>query len=251
MSLEIPMRSTPVSPLRLEDVLYDELQRRGKLTNEAAPALRNAQTLFQASALSNDEQTREAMRKPRDEELWKYLPDAGLNALCLSGGGIRSASFALGVLQGLAQRSVIRDGKGEITGADGILTEFDYVSTVSGGGYTGSWLSRWSQEEAATSSEPFKEVVQHIAGKKEPRRSQREIGDTYRTIPGYPDREAKPIRALRDFTNYLAPHLGVFSGDSWTLVATYLRNLVLNWAMLVPMIMAMAALPWVLHFGML
>src|SRR5439155_6129899 len=50
-------------------------------------------------------------------------------ALCLSGGGIRSATFGLGVLQGLAAR--------------GLLGKFDYLSTVSGGGYIGSWLSAW------------------------------------------------------------------------------------------------------------
>src|SRR5262249_41564196 len=44
-------------------------------------------------------------------------------ALCLSGGGIRSAAFSLGVLQVLAYR--------------GLLTQFQYLSTVSGGGYIG------------------------------------------------------------------------------------------------------------------
>ncbi len=51
------------------------------------------------------------------------------SALCLSGGGIRSASFALGVMQALARH--------------GLLFSFDYLSTVSGGGYIGSWLSAW------------------------------------------------------------------------------------------------------------
>src|SRR5207248_9252283 len=50
-------------------------------------------------------------------------------ALCISGGGIRSATFALGIIQGLA-------------GAR-ILDKFHYLSTVSGGGYIGSWLSSW------------------------------------------------------------------------------------------------------------
>jgi hypothetical protein len=50
-----------------------------------------------------------------------------LVGLALSGGGIRSASIALGVLQGLAAR--------------GILKRFDYLSTVSGGGYIGSALT--------------------------------------------------------------------------------------------------------------
>ena len=51
-----------------------------------------------------------------------------LSALCISGGGIRSATFALGAIQGLAER--------------GLLTRFDYLSTVSGGGYIGGWLTR-------------------------------------------------------------------------------------------------------------
>src|SRR6188472_3378502 len=50
-------------------------------------------------------------------------------ALCISGGGIRSATFGLGVLQGLARC--------------GLLDKFHYQSTVSGGGYIGSWLSAW------------------------------------------------------------------------------------------------------------
>lgn len=48
------------------------------------------------------------------------------SALCLSGGGIRSATFCLGVLQWLAQKDRLKD--------------FHYLSTVSGGGYIGSWL---------------------------------------------------------------------------------------------------------------
>jgi hypothetical protein len=47
--------------------------------------------------------------------------------LALSGGGIRSATFSLGVLVALAQR--------------GLLPQIDYLSTVSGGGYVGSFLS--------------------------------------------------------------------------------------------------------------
>ena len=54
-----------------------------------------------------------------------------LSALCLSGGGIRSATFALGVIQGLAEQ--------------GILASFDYLSTVSGGGYIGAWLTCWKE----------------------------------------------------------------------------------------------------------
>lgn len=51
----------------------------------------------------------------------------GLRGLAISGGGIRSASFALGVLQALAAKDKLK--------------QFDYLSTVSGGGYIGSSLT--------------------------------------------------------------------------------------------------------------
>ena len=53
--------------------------------------------------------------------------DPNATALALSGGGIRSATFSLGVLVALAGR--------------GLLPQVDYLSTVSGGGYLGSFLS--------------------------------------------------------------------------------------------------------------
>ena len=46
----------------------------------------------------------------------------------LSGGGIRSATFSLGVLQALAEARC--------------LGKIDFLSTVSGGGYVGSFLGR-------------------------------------------------------------------------------------------------------------
>ena len=54
-----------------------------------------------------------------------------LTGLALSGGGIRSAVFCLGVLQALAKHNVLRN--------------FDYLSTVSGGGYIGSSLTWFTQ----------------------------------------------------------------------------------------------------------
>ena len=50
-----------------------------------------------------------------------------LVGLSLSGGGIRSATFSLGVIQALAKH--------------GLLKTVDYLSTVSGGGFIGSCLS--------------------------------------------------------------------------------------------------------------
>jgi predicted acylesterase/phospholipase RssA len=63
----------------------------------------------------------------------KFEPEGGpedpcvdLVGLALSGGGIRSASFNLGVLQAFFR--------------SGLLRFVDYLSTVSGGGYTGSFF---------------------------------------------------------------------------------------------------------------
>jgi predicted acylesterase/phospholipase RssA len=68
-------------------------------------------------------------------------------ALCLSGGGIRSASFALGVLQALAARSRSDCKKVSTSADDALLTDVAYLSTVSGGGYIGSWLTAWIARE--------------------------------------------------------------------------------------------------------
>ena len=103
------------------------------------------------------------------------------SALCLSGGGIGSASFSLGVLQGLARfsRRVPGDGKP-------LLDNIDYLSTVSGGGHIGSWMMAWAKRS------DFSEVVNQLA----------QPADTAG------DPEAEPIRHLRAYTSYLTPRYG-------------------------------------------
>jgi hypothetical protein len=61
-------------------------------------------------------------RQPGDEALTVEHPVG----LAFSGGGIRSAIFSLGLAQALAERK--------------LFPQIDYLSTVSGGGYTGSFL---------------------------------------------------------------------------------------------------------------
>jgi Patatin-like phospholipase len=133
-------------------------------------------------------------------------------ALCLSGGGIRSASFALGLLQGLARRK--------------LLGAFDYVSTVSGGGYTGGWLSAWLLHAHASGQEPD-QVYGILAGT---------AGSTL-------EPEAEPIRRIREYSNYLDPKTGLLSVDVWSLISTVGRNLLLNWLVLVPLLAAALLVP--------
>ena len=131
-----------------------------------------------------------------------------LSALCVSGGGIRSATFALGAIQGLAEH--------------GLLDRFDYLSTVSGGGYIGSWLTSWSKRAGG-----LRNVIPRL------RRDAKPPG------PGEPD----PIDHLREYSNYLTPKLGSLSADTWTLAATVLRNILLNWLVLVPLLTCALLVP--------
>jgi len=133
----------------------------------------------------------------------RTLDDSGNPAplgLAFSGGGIRSATFNLGVLQGLAER--------------GLLPHIDYLSTVSGGGYIGSWLHG---------------VIRHKHDG-DPRPAATDL-DPNRP-PGQP--ESDPIAFLRKYSNYLAPRLGLFSPDFWTIESVWVRNMLLNLLILIP-----------------
>jgi hypothetical protein len=129
-------------------------------------------------------------------------------ALCFSGGGIRSATFNLGVLQGLARRE--------------LLERFHYLSTVSGGGYIGSWLSAWIHHHP-----------RGVAG----------VSEELAPQPPVKEFESVPVRRLREYSNYLTPRWGLLSADTWTWVAIYVRNLLLNWLVLVPLFAAVLMIP--------
>ncbi len=136
-----------------------------------------------------------------------------LSALCLSGGGVRSASFAAGLIEGLARHNR--------------LLSFDYMSTVSGGGYAGSWLSAWRyharrSSQAVEPPEPWPDQPAE---------------------PGNPA-EPAPLLRLRRYTRYLAPHEGALSIDLWTIIATMGRNMLLIWLVLMPILAAMLLVPY-------
>lgn len=117
-----------------------------------------------------------------------------LHALAFSGGGIRSATFNLGILQGFAKA--------------GLISRFDYLSTVSGGGYIGSWFVSWIQREGS---------VLKVNNRLNPDKSTDPMAD-----------QVRPIRWLRMFSNYLSPNSSIMSLDSWTVGMTLLRNMLLN-----------------------
>ncbi len=130
-----------------------------------------------------------------------------LVALCLSGGGIRSASFGLGVLQGLARF--------------GLLCHFDYLSTVSGGGYIGCFLTAWRHH-----AEDDEKVFRGLDS------------------PAHQDGiEAPEIRGVRVLSNYLTPRVGLLSPDTWTAIVIVVRNILLNWLVFLPFFMGTLVVP--------
>jgi hypothetical protein len=220
---------------------------------------------------------------PRDEvesreELYRRLNGLNRAALCCSGGGIRSATFCLGVIQALAECDVtqvaprqnetraapgphtpvlpalaveILEAVGEGTAVqvvrewhddhrarqapaqeadapqkraparrheqldpkNSLLGKFAYLSTVSGGGYVGSWLSSWRSRDS------FENIIANLTGR-----------------PSGADVEPPEISWLRAYSNYLTPRLGIGSADTWAAVAIVVRNLVLNWLVIIPVL---------------
>ena len=128
-------------------------------------------------------------------------PDLSVNedhdavGLAFSGGGIRSATFCLGVAQVLADKRLMR--------------QVDFLSTVSGGGYTGGFLAYRMGEGA----------------------SEAELGGAQGPDP-------VPIRYLRLRAKFLA------AGnlwDAWSMVCTTVAGMLLNW--MVPLfVVTMAAI---------
>jgi hypothetical protein len=148
-------------------------------------------------------------------DLYRTLNRFDTSALCLSGGGIRSAAFALGVIQSLAAHPRNPDDSPPDAADKSLLSKFHYLSTVSGGGYIGGWLSAWIARTG------FGTVWRNLIGR-----------------PAGPDTESAPIGWLRSYSNYLTPELGLVSADTWAIVAVYLRNLLLNWIVILPAVCA-------------
>lgn len=113
--------------------------------------------------------------------------------IALSGGGIRSATFCLGVLQALARHD--------------LLPKIDFLSTVSGGGYIGGFLGRMFTRTWGTEGQPpSKAESGHVIGRVKEKL----------TNPG-----SEPLDWLRQSGRYMSPN---GAGDTIRSVAESLRN---------------------------
>lgn len=125
------------------------------------------------------------------------LADADLRTgLALSGGGIRSATFSLGVLQALSRA--------------GLIPSFDYLSTVSGGSYIGSFFGALyvppDQRSGAPAPPPQTDPAAETATAGEP--DPAGAPDTVAEFARRPLQSAqgrKAVANLREFGRYLTP----------------------------------------------
>jgi len=138
---------------------------------------------FEAAWLANSEDEDFATVRVRQagtqREPWVESPARDYFGVALSGGGIRSATFNLGVLQGLAELRVLDD--------------VDYVATVSGGGYIGGF---WTAFRHANNQETF------------PRAG----------VGSHDRREHAAIRHLREFSRFLVPRVGFAQYETWNAI---------------------------------
>src|SRR5438876_2941188 len=121
-----------------------------------------------------------------------------LSGLALSGGGIRSAAFCLGVLQAIDSLSDHADSR--------VLDAIDYISTVSGGSYIGASL---------------------VAGQSQP-------DHTFPFESRLDEEETPETQHLRNYSNFLVPNGLSDYLISAILVA---RGLLVNAAIVLPFLL--------------
>jgi hypothetical protein len=147
--------------------------------------------------------------------------DKNLAALAISGGGIRSATFGLGILEGLK--------------SFGLLKKLDYLSTVSGGGYIGAWLSANCRRAAERRAAPQK-APEKAADKEE-------YVEASKDWLGEDAKWGKSVAHLRRYSNYLSPQVGFFSADTWSMATIWLRNTILVQLTVISAIAVLLLLP--------
>ncbi|KRB07746.1 patatin-like phospholipase family protein [Lysobacter sp. Root690] len=158
--------------------------------------------------------------------------------LALSGGGIRSATYCLGVLQALTKR--------------GLLSAFHYCSTVSGGGYIGGYLQAMlhHQDLDATLTQLLPTSDQASARAQDTEAASAEPGTARTAQAAATAKAATPSSAisnsvlkLRSYSNFLSPNKRPLSGDRISIVSTYISNMLLTQTQLGALILFLAFLP--------
>jgi predicted acylesterase/phospholipase RssA len=165
-------------------------------------------------------QQNEANKKFRDELFKKERAEAGatgpLIGLALSGGGIRSATFCLGVVQSLAKYK--------------LMTRFDYLSSVSGGGFLASFLHRLRKESDTNrrTLEVLPEQKDKGIAAQAAERLDAELWQGVLSPKESAAIDANPqISHIRRYSNYLVPNKALLSGDTAGSIGAWMRNVFL------------------------
>ena len=211
--------SHKIKPVDLDEIFADELRMIQKRRDWVAgrfkhlPAMLNVapldvQLVLDGEPGSGEDQAPPAAEDGEDGKVRIALEqsDLDLAGLALSGGGIRSAAFGLGVLQAL--------------GRAGVFRRIDYLSTVSGGGYIGSALSA----TAYASWGDF--AFDNVEDQPDTAAAPREIQDS------------PTVRHIRNYSNFLAPRGLKDWIDSFSLLA---RGIVTNALVIAPYLLLFAA----------
>jgi hypothetical protein len=116
----------------------------------------------------------------------------------------------------------------------GWLSEFDYLSSVSGGGYIHSWFAAWLLRKTRELKDP-RAAWQQVMKRLHPLAN----GDPRFNQFVWP----RQIQWLRRYSNYLTPRKGLLSGDTWAAFAVGLRNVLLNQALLLTIFLFLLYVP--------
>ncbi len=179
------------------------------------------------------------------DDAYTRAADRSAIGLCLSGGGIRSATFNLGILQGLSEHRR--------------LGNFTYLSSVSGGGYIHQFLAAWIYNRKLSPKAVSEDIFQSVDKPVIPSALD-DIQDFLRPIPNtasdpnhpepkpfrrstYATVTSEPLRWLRRYTNYLAPRKDLIGLDTWTIIAVWLRNTILNFIVVLSAFVFLLLLP--------
>jgi len=114
-------------------LVTDKLSLVGSVNCEAS--MKNSPSTLSSFTQVKKEEIKRIKERRRHAEVNEGDPEKDAVGLALSGGGVRSATFNLGILQAL-QRC-------------GLLQKIDYLSTASGGGYIGTSLT-WFMSRLGT-----------------------------------------------------------------------------------------------------
>ncbi len=162
------------------------------------------------------------------KNLDKSWEDQGAIGLTFSGGGIRSATFNLGIIQGLSKL--------------GVLPYVDYLSTVSGGGYIGSCvtslLSVTNQFNTRHENFPLNPNIKGFDVRDDCDSAPNEPSRCESTDPGL----NAQVAHLRRRGNFIIPELTLFSIDMLRAIGASITGIFFTIGIFMTFFLAVAAL---------